>query len=128
MAAPKSGKGGLRSLSLHDLYKLDLPARDFLLHPWLRQGESAMLWAAPGIGKKMFALTVALAVASGGGFLDYRVSKPRKVLFVDGEMSVTDLRDRCRMLQGTIVGGDAKAAGVNAGDKMHRYAGVKMHQ
>ena len=36
------------------------------MDPWLKQGESAMVYAAPGVGKSMLALTLALGVAGGG--------------------------------------------------------------
>jgi RecA-family ATPase len=46
----------------------------------------------------MFVLAVALAVAGGGAFLDWHAPRPRKVLFVDGEMNEADLIERARFL------------------------------
>lgn len=46
--------------------EMDLPRREHLIIPWLRQGESTMVFAAPGVGKSLFALDIALSVAGGG--------------------------------------------------------------
>ena len=75
----------LRMRDLDDLLELKLPPRDYLISPWLKQFESAMVWAPPGVGKTMFCLSLALAIAGGGEFLGWKAPKPRKVLFFDGE-------------------------------------------
>lgn len=84
-----------------------------MVDPWLRQGESAMLWAAPGTGKTLLTLTLAVMVAGGGAVLGWHSPKPRKVLLVDGEMSVEDLQERARWLIGTVEGIDPEAAAAN---------------
>ncbi len=83
------------------------------MDPWLRQGESAMLWAAPGTGKTLLTLTLAVMVAGGGAVLGWHSPKPRKVLLVDGEMSAEDLQERARWLIGTVEGIDPEAAAAN---------------
>jgi hypothetical protein len=40
-----------------------LMAKRILLGPWLMEGETAMIWAATGVGKSWLALSIALAVA-----------------------------------------------------------------
>lgn len=79
----------------------------------MRQGESAMLWAAPGTGKTLLTLTLAVMAAGGGSVLGWTAPKPRKVLLVDGEMAVEDLQDRARWLIGTVEGIDREAARAN---------------
>lgn len=103
----------LRTMTLAQLLEHQFPAREDLVAPWLRQGESAMLWAPPGLGKTMLALTLALAVAGGGTVLGWTSPQPRPVLYVDGEMHIQDLRDRLAMLSGTVSGLDVAAAGGN---------------
>lgn len=103
----------LRTRDLDDLLALDLPPRDYLISPWLKQFESAMIWAPPGVGKTMFCLSLALAIAGGGEFLGWKAPVPRKVLFFDGEMAIHDLQERLKMLSGTIEGLDMEAAGRN---------------
>lgn len=104
------GASRLRWLSLGELLAEDLPVRDYLLNPLIKQSESLMLWAAPGVGKTMAALSMALAVAGGGKFLDWQAPCPRPVLYVDGEMHIEDLRDRLTVLIEAVPGLDRVAA------------------
>jgi RecA-family ATPase len=55
-----------------------------------------MLHAYRGVGKTHVALGVASAVATGGKFLTWQAEKPRKVLFLDGEMPGVVLQERLR--------------------------------
>lgn len=103
----------LQSLSLGELLSAALPERAYLLDPLMKQGESLMLWAAPGVGKTMAALSVALAVAGGGKFLGWQAPAPRRVLYIDGEMALADLKDRLQALVGAIDGLATEAAGKN---------------
>ena len=91
----------------------EFPRRDHLLTPWLRQGESALVWAQSGVGKTLLTLTMALAVAGGGEFLEWRCATPRRVLVVDGEMHSEDLKERLTVLAGTVSGFDPEAAADN---------------
>lgn len=100
----------LKTLTLDELLAHPFPQREHLVFPWLRQGESALIWAAPGIGKTMLSLTLALAVAGGGSVLGWESTAPRSVLYVDGEMNAADLRDRLEMLAGTVEDLDMAAA------------------
>lgn len=102
----------LRQTTLAELLKTPMPPREALLEGFLKTGESAMLWAAPGIGKTMVSMSIALAVAGGGSWLGFNAPRPRKVLIVDGEMNMHDLRDRFEALAKGAAGGDmALAAG-----------------
>lgn len=108
-----NSKPCFRTRSLGELLKTDFGPLDYLLKPLLRTGESMMLWAAPGVGKTMVGLSVALAVGGGGQFLQWQNDAPRKVLLVDGEMNIRDLQDRFRTLIGAIAGIDQTAASEN---------------
>jgi hypothetical protein len=55
--------------SLGELLDSRFRDRKYLLSPWLREHESCMVYADTGVGKSMFALSAALAVAGGGEFL-----------------------------------------------------------
>ena len=59
----------IKTCSLQELMDMDIPYREHLVIPWLRQGESSMIYAAPGVGKSLFALDIALSVAGGGKVL-----------------------------------------------------------
>lgn len=92
--------------TLGELLDKELQPREHLITPWLRQGESAMIYAPTGVGKSMFALSLALAVAGGGQFMEWKSPRPRRVLFVDGEMHLEDTQARARLLLPSITGYD----------------------
>ncbi len=119
--------GPLKTITLAQLLAHPFPEREDLVAPWLRQGESAMLWAPSGIGKSMLALTLALAVAGGGTVLGWTAPKPRPVLYVDGEMHAQDLRDRLAMLAGTVAGCDMEAAARNLCVLSRQFQGGEVH-
>ena len=97
-----------RTVSLGELLRTTIPQREHLIFPWLRQRESAMVFAAPGVGKSFFALSLAMAVAGGGKALGkWEAPRARRVLYVDGEMPMDDLQDRVRSLMPSV-GGDAE--------------------
>jgi hypothetical protein len=87
--------------------------RHHLLAPWFREQESALVWAAPGVGKTMLTLSLALAIAGGGGLLGWRAPFPARVLIIDGEMPLDDLQGRLGSLAGAIQGIDMDAARAN---------------
>jgi hypothetical protein len=103
----------LKPVSLADLLATDMPPRDHLLAPWLREQESCLVWAAAGVGKTMFTLSLALAIAGGGSLMGWSSPVPRRVLLIDGEMPLDDLQDRLRMLARTVDGINMTAAGEN---------------
>jgi hypothetical protein len=65
----------------------DVPPPDFILGEVLSTTSRAMLVGPTGLGKTMLGLALAMAVAEGRDFLHWRVPKPRRVLYLDGEMS-----------------------------------------
>ncbi|MEL7453200.1 MAG: AAA family ATPase [Pseudomonadota bacterium] len=81
-------------LSATELVKLDVPAREFIVEPFIATQSLNMLYAARGVGKTWIALTLALAVARGEDFLGYLVERERSVLYVDGEMPLPDIQER----------------------------------
>lgn len=93
----------LKIPTLNQLLASTFKDRQHLLFPWLREQESCMVYAAAGVGKSMFALSAALAIAGGGSFLGWK-SDGRKtgngwrVLYVDGEMHIGDIQERARLL------------------------------
>lgn len=88
----------LRQITAGQLLARNFPPREFAIDPWLRTGESALVWAATGVGKTWLTLSLALAMAGGGKVWEWSSPKPRKVLLIDGEMNVQDLQERMRKL------------------------------
>ena len=83
----------LKSLGLSAFLTMKIPQRPFIL-PWCREQNTCMIHAWRGVGKTLFSLNVGYAIASGGNFLDWQVTNPRKVLYIDGEMPAIALQER----------------------------------
>ena len=87
-----------------------------LLDPWLKEGGLWMVYADPGVGKTFFSMNVAFAVASGGRFLRWQSPRPRRVLYIDGEMETYDMQRRLQGIAAAAVRdrrGDLEAANTN---------------
>ena len=97
MIAPKSLKT-IKSITAKALLETDFPQRQLVVDPWLRTEETAVIWAASGVGKTMLCLSLALAVAGGGSVGDWTCPAARRVVYVDGEMNQQDIRDRIKAL------------------------------
>jgi hypothetical protein len=110
---PKAGAEKLAAIDLGELLSKEFAPREPIISPWLRQKETAMVWAPTGVGKTWFVLTLALLAAGGGSVMGWSNPTPRRVLFIDGEMAVEDLQERSRLLLGAIDGIDAEAAKAN---------------
>jgi len=74
-------------------------------------GQAALIWAAGGVGKSWLSMSLAIAVAGGGRVHEWEAPKPRRVLFLDGEMDQRDLAERVRTLIDTkaVAGVDERA-------------------
>jgi putative DNA primase/helicase len=64
----------------------------------LRERDYGMLFAERGIGKTWWSLACALALAGGGRAAFLKAARPRRVVYVDGEMPLEDMRDRINAL------------------------------
>jgi putative DNA primase/helicase len=84
----------LCALTLPEFLSLDLPPRGLILAPWLPTKGLAMLHAIRGIGKTLLALSTAYAVAIGGSLLGWQVPRPRRVVYIDGEMPAATMQRR----------------------------------
>lgn len=96
---------GLRAVTVTELLRMDVPPREMMLHPFLPTQGLAMLYSKRGVGKTFISLGIAVAVASGTQFLKWHAPTKRKVLYVDGEMPCSALRDRISsIISGTDIG------------------------
>ena len=93
LAASKNGPRVV-AVGIGDLLAMELPRREPLLAPWLPEQGLAMIHAYRGVGKTHVSLGIAVAVASGGAFLNWQAPKPAGVLFLDGEMPARTLQER----------------------------------
>jgi hypothetical protein len=95
----------LRAVSVTELLRLDVKAREMVLHPFLPTQGLAMLYSQRGVGKTFIALGVSVAVASGTTFLKWNAPTARPVLYVDGEMPLATVKERiCNIVAGTDIG------------------------
>jgi putative DNA primase/helicase len=85
---------GLRALTIHELLGLELPPRNYLIDPILREKDLVMIYSWRGIGKSQFGLAMAYAIASGGAFLRWKAPQPRRVLYIDGELPIQTVQER----------------------------------
>ncbi|MBO0333496.1 AAA family ATPase [Sneathiella sp. CAU 1612] len=99
--------------TMGELMNTDIPNPKPLLGSWLTNQQINMIYAPSGVGKSMFAMSIAIAVAGGGEYLGWKADGCSKVLIVDGEMDMSDLRDRAILLSGSIENLDLKAASSN---------------
>jgi hypothetical protein len=88
----------IRAVSLGEFLDMNIPKREMLLSPFLPSQGLAMLYAKRGVGKTHVALGIAYAVVCGGTFLKWSAPKPRKVLYIDGEMPAIAMQDRLRRI------------------------------
>jgi hypothetical protein len=68
--------------------------REFILEPILQTQGTGMLYSKRGVGKTYLSLGTGCAVAAGGTFLRWQAAKPRKVLYMDGEMPAITMQER----------------------------------
>jgi RecA-family ATPase len=114
----KEPRSVLKVPTLTQLLACTFKDRQHLLFPWLREQESCMVYADTGVGKSMFALSAALAVAGGGEFLGWKSEERAagggwRVLYIDGEMHIADIQERARLLLDAVPGLDRGMVGEN---------------
>ena len=89
------------ALDIDELLVHDFPPMEELLSPWLCKQHLSMVHAWRGVGKTHFALGIAYAVAGGGQFLKWKADKPRRVVYIDGEMAGAAIKARVTAIVGS---------------------------
>ena len=87
----------LHALDAHALALMQFKMREVILNPVLHTQDLCMIFAARGIGKTHFAFGMAFALAAGGTFAKWNAPKPRKVLYLDGELPGAVMQKRLLM-------------------------------
>jgi len=80
------------------LLQRQFPEKVFFLDPLIFSSSIGMIYSPPGAGKTYFVLWLAAAIASGSWFLKYSAPDSRKVLYIDGEMTLQPLQERLEKL------------------------------
>ena len=76
-----------------------IPEREMVMSPILPAKGLMQIAARRGAGKTYFTASFAMAVATGGRFLSWTAPRPRRVLYVDGEMDLADLQTRLKAIE-----------------------------
>jgi AAA domain len=79
-----------------DLESLNIPAREFLMGKWMREGDLGFVFGERGSGKTWFIDALATHLSVGRDLSDWNVPKPVHVLLIDGEMPLDTARDRLK--------------------------------
>ena len=88
-------------MTADEILKADIPEKRFLVSTFMPTSSFGMIYAPRGIGKSWFGLGLAKAIATGSDtFLGWQIHEGGDVLFIDGEMSLVDLKERTKLLFG----------------------------
>lgn len=85
-------------LETEDFLRLEIPERQALLAPWLKNESITLLSGWRGVGKSWFAMSIVNAVTTGQPFGPWKVETTCPCLFLDGEMVTSDTQARLRQL------------------------------
>jgi AAA domain len=80
--------------SAEGLLQIAVPPREPIVGGWFKQGDLGFIYGARGLGKTWLAMLLARKCAEGGSVADWNIHKPRRVLYVDGEMPLDGIRER----------------------------------
>jgi hypothetical protein len=92
-AEAKTGFKGI-PLTVDEWLGRDLPPLDPIIGSVLSTTTRALLAAPTGIGKTNFGMALFGHAGAGKNFLHWRIARPCRMLFIDGEMSRRLLRER----------------------------------
>ena len=81
-------------LTADALTTVHVPPREPIAGEWFKQGDLGFLFAPRGMGKTWLAMQLATCVAESRDFGPWTVTKPRSVLYVDGEMAMDSTKTR----------------------------------
>lgn len=88
-------------LDIGDLMKVEIPERTMIMSPWLASGQVNVLHAPKGVGKTFFAMSLAIAITHKYDFRENWITQNHTgVLYIDGEVSIQEFRDRLLALRG----------------------------
>ena len=88
-------------LSAQELESLEILPRECLVGTWWKEGGQGFLFGPRGLGKTWLSVYLARCLAEGRDCGPWKITKARRVLYVDGEMALDGLRERDRALRKT---------------------------
>lgn len=82
------------SITAKQLKALPVEIKSPTIGEWFKAGDIGYVFAARGVGKTWFSMEMANAISSGSNFGPWEVNEAQKILYVDGEVSLTDSQAR----------------------------------
>lgn len=73
--------------------------KDIIIDGIMRSKGVYLLVSKPKVGKSLFALQLANSIATKKAFLGHEILKPSPVLYINTELSDSQLKDRCNLLE-----------------------------
>jgi AAA domain len=93
------GQENRHALLLSAWLNLELPPRDFLLGNIMSTTSRWIVYGETGVGKTLFGMDMAGAIASGRGLLDWAGSGVRRrVMYLDGELPAETFKERMEIV------------------------------
>jgi AAA domain len=84
------------------IMRMNIPEREVLMaegvHPLFYAQSLNQILAWRGIGKTLFGLGIAGAMTAGDSILGFKASRAMKVMYVDGELPLAQLKERIGLL------------------------------
>ena len=97
--AQERGHENRHALLLSSWLGLQLPPRDYLLGNIMSTTSRWIVYGETGVGKTLFAMDMAGAIASGRGLLDWAGSGVRRrVMYLDGELPAETFKERMEIV------------------------------
>ena len=100
---------GITVLKFNEFLNRKYPPVNYVIYPLMATETIVQVWSMPGIGKTWFGLELAASIASGNTFLRWQCTKDTNkesvaypILYVEGEMRASSLRDRIVDIQSSI--------------------------
>lgn len=90
-----------KPINVTSFMQLSIPPMDWIVEGMFGASQVGYLYSGTGKGKSLNAMLLNYAIATGKPFGRYKVVKPRKVLYLDGEMHPIEFQNRLRRLNPT---------------------------
>jgi hypothetical protein len=89
------GKASKRPITMAGLMAAEIPPRKYIVDPIIQEKDMVEIFAAAGVGKTTFLMTLCAAIATGSpAFGKWQVPEPKSILMIDGEMTAEALKEK----------------------------------
>ena len=68
----------------------------------IQSNQTGMMFGPRGYGKTFCSLGLAIGISSGAKFLGLKPKKPRRVIYLDGEMDMVSMQDRIKKISASL--------------------------